>query len=211
MEKLSKGEMGPLRFQAGLLRAQDGWEGFLRLRMASQEMALILRTLSHQPDVTARVCAKSLPSCLTLRPCRPQPTRLFCPQDSPGKNTGVGCRASSRGSSRRREGTRTPYVSFTGRRALHTSATWEAPTTHHSPVPLQRLCSRQIHKLRNAGVIFIHTCHPEIVYMIQAAVMVMVRFQEIKCTKALNIHNIKIWCEYYKRKFNQRHSSKKCL
>ena len=35
--------------------------------------------------------AKSLQSCLTLRPHRRQPTRLHCPRDSPGKNTGVGC------------------------------------------------------------------------------------------------------------------------
>ena len=26
-----------------------------------------------------------------MRPCRRQPTRLLCPWDSPGKNTGVGC------------------------------------------------------------------------------------------------------------------------
>ena len=35
--------------------------------------------------------AKSLQSCLTLRPYGQQPTRLLCPQDSLGKNTGVGC------------------------------------------------------------------------------------------------------------------------
>ena len=35
--------------------------------------------------------AKSLQSCLTLRPDRRQPTRLPRPWDSPGKNTGVGC------------------------------------------------------------------------------------------------------------------------
>ena len=35
--------------------------------------------------------AKSLQSCPTLRPYGQQPTRLLCPQDSPGKNTGVGC------------------------------------------------------------------------------------------------------------------------
>ena len=35
--------------------------------------------------------AKSLQSCLTLRPHRWQPTRLLRPWDSPGKNTGVGC------------------------------------------------------------------------------------------------------------------------
>ena len=35
--------------------------------------------------------AKSLQSCLTLQLHRRQPTRLLCPWDSPGKNTGVGC------------------------------------------------------------------------------------------------------------------------
>ena len=35
--------------------------------------------------------AKSLQSCPTLWPHRRQPTRLSCPWDSPGKNTGVGC------------------------------------------------------------------------------------------------------------------------
>ena len=39
------------------------------------------------------IYAKSLQSCLTLRPCRLQPARLLCPWDSPGKNTGVGCHA----------------------------------------------------------------------------------------------------------------------
>ena len=35
--------------------------------------------------------AKLLQSCPTLRPYGQQPSRLLCPQDSPGKNTGVGC------------------------------------------------------------------------------------------------------------------------
>ena len=35
--------------------------------------------------------AKSLQSSPTLQPHRRQPTRLLCPQDSLGKNTGVGC------------------------------------------------------------------------------------------------------------------------
>ena len=39
----------------------------------------------------ACVHAKLLQSRLTVRPQRRQPTRLLCPQDSPGKNTGVGC------------------------------------------------------------------------------------------------------------------------
>ena len=33
--------------------------------------------------------AKSLQSCLTVQPHRRQPTRLYCPWDSPGKNTDV--------------------------------------------------------------------------------------------------------------------------
>ena len=42
---------------------------------------------------TAAAAAKSLQSCPTSkRPHRRQPTRLPCPWDSPGKNTGVGCR-----------------------------------------------------------------------------------------------------------------------
>ena len=36
--------------------------------------------------------AKLFQSCSTLRPHRRQPTRLLHPWDSPGKNTGVGCR-----------------------------------------------------------------------------------------------------------------------
>ena len=42
----------------------------------------------------ACVHVKSLQSCLTL--CDPMdcsPARFPCPRDSPGKNTGVGCRA----------------------------------------------------------------------------------------------------------------------
>ena len=35
--------------------------------------------------------AKSFQSCPTVRLHRRQPTRLLCPWDSPGKNTGVGC------------------------------------------------------------------------------------------------------------------------
>ena len=39
----------------------------------------------------AAAAAKSLQSCPTLRPHGLQPTRLLCPKDSPGKNTGAGC------------------------------------------------------------------------------------------------------------------------
>ena len=40
---------------------------------------------------SAAAAAKSLQSCLTVRPHRRQPTRLPRTWDSPGKNTGVGC------------------------------------------------------------------------------------------------------------------------
>ena len=46
-------------------------------------------------------------------------TRLLCPWDSPGKNTGVGCHALLRGFSWPREWTRVSYVSRTGRQVLY--------------------------------------------------------------------------------------------
>ena len=52
--------------------------------------------LSSQVTSFIVVCcenARSPQSHLTLRPYRLQATRLFCPWDSPGKNTGVGCHA----------------------------------------------------------------------------------------------------------------------
>ena len=39
-----------------------------------------------------------------------QPARLFCPYDSPGKNTGVGCHDLLQGSLRPRGGTHVSYV-----------------------------------------------------------------------------------------------------
>ena len=43
------------------------------------------------------ICRACAQSCLTLRPHRLQPTRLLCPWDSPGKNTGLGCHACLQG------------------------------------------------------------------------------------------------------------------
>ena len=48
--------------------------------------------LPFPSPVHACMHAKSLQPCPTLRPHGQQPTRLLCPWDSPGKNTGVGCR-----------------------------------------------------------------------------------------------------------------------
>ena len=42
--------------------------------------------------MNAAAAAKSLQSCPTLcDPIDSMPSRLLCPKDSPGKNTGVGC------------------------------------------------------------------------------------------------------------------------
>ena len=51
-----------------------------------------LHQLTFPHYITASA-AKSLQSCTTLRPHRRQPSRLPRPWASPGKNTGVGCRA----------------------------------------------------------------------------------------------------------------------
>ena len=49
--------------------------------------------LDHHLCFSTSAAAKLLQSCLdSVRPHRQQPTRLLCPWNSPGKNTGVGCR-----------------------------------------------------------------------------------------------------------------------
>ena len=63
--------------------------------------------------------AKSLQLCLTLRPHGLQPVRLLCPQDSPDKNTGVGCHAFLQGSSQCRGQTHIAYGSCNGRQVLY--------------------------------------------------------------------------------------------
>ena len=49
------------------------------------------RTLSVAAAAAAAAAAKLLQLCPTVQPHRQQPTRLPCPWDSPGKNTGSGC------------------------------------------------------------------------------------------------------------------------
>ena len=63
-----------------------------------EKMTNIHFKTAYDPTIlgqTLCMCAKSLQLCLTL--CDPtdysSPTRLLCPWDSPGKNTGVGCHA----------------------------------------------------------------------------------------------------------------------
>ena len=48
-----------------------------------------------------------------------KPTRLLCPWDPPGKNTGVGCLSSCRGSSQPRDQTHICCISCLGRRILY--------------------------------------------------------------------------------------------
>ena len=57
---------------------------FTRWTFVGKVMSLLFNMLS------AAAAAKSLQSD-SVRPHRRQPTRLPCPWDSPGKNTGVGC------------------------------------------------------------------------------------------------------------------------
>ena len=47
----------------------------------------------NSPIHTCCCCCRQVTSIVSdsVRPHRQQPTRLHCPQDSPGKNTGVGC------------------------------------------------------------------------------------------------------------------------
>ena len=56
------------------------------------DLFIILRiSVQMTANLFWNYAAKSLQSCLTLRPHRWQPTRLPRPWDSPGKNTAVGC------------------------------------------------------------------------------------------------------------------------
>ena len=73
------------------LRRQVRWSGVpISLRIFQ---FVVIHTVKDFGIVSkaAAAASKSLQSCPTLRPHRRQPTRLPCPWDSAGKNTGVGC------------------------------------------------------------------------------------------------------------------------
>ena len=76
------------------------------------------------------MCVKSLQSCQILRPYGLKPTRLFCPWDSPGENTGVGCHFLLQGTSRPRDPICVSCVSCIGRQVLYHWCTWEAPCVY---------------------------------------------------------------------------------
>ena len=58
-----------------------------------------------------------------------EPTRLLCPWDFPGKNTGVCCHFLLQGIFLTRDGIRISYVSCIGRWVLYHWATWKAQQT----------------------------------------------------------------------------------
>ena len=69
----------------------------------------IVKSLNH--DVSSGSLSSFIRGCMLSRFSRVQffathglqPSRLLCPRDSPGKNTGVGCRALFQGSSQPRD------------------------------------------------------------------------------------------------------------
>ena len=84
----AKEEALTLSYRQTLDPGKIGFKISLRIdSMVSQVLSSNAKTVVLR-DAAA---AKSLQSCLTLRPHRRQPTRLPRPWDSPGKNTGVGC------------------------------------------------------------------------------------------------------------------------
>ena len=67
------------------------------VHMYSQRKTHTQVQLTHTYTHTfVRVCYITLVVFSSLRPCGLWPARLLCPWDSTGKNTGVGCHASSR-------------------------------------------------------------------------------------------------------------------
>ena len=74
-----------------------------------------------------------------------QPTRLLCPWDSPGKNTGVGCHALLQGIFPT-QGSNPALLTFPALagRCFTTSDTWEGPLSGMAPA--KRLRIHKIHK-----------------------------------------------------------------
>ena len=73
------------------------WVSLLSFQTCAQELHTLMAPNRGIPSLDMWTClaaaaaAKSLQLCLTVWPHRQQPTRLCCPWDSSGKNTGVGC------------------------------------------------------------------------------------------------------------------------
>ena len=70
----------------------EDFAGIIPLRWNSLiQHCHIQNKAAPRPPQDMCVLAKSLQSCLTLRPHGLQPSTVLCPWDFPGKNTGVGC------------------------------------------------------------------------------------------------------------------------
>ena len=76
-----------------------------------------LPACSHQPGLLPTLVARCVHArlCLTLWPHGLQPSRLLCPRDFPGKNTGVGCRFLLQGPSRPRGWMHIFFISCIGK------------------------------------------------------------------------------------------------
>ena len=91
-------------------RVQKGTQVCLTSKLRSKNISLKL--------LGERVCSVAQ-AYLTLRPHGLWPTRLHCPWDFPGKNTGVGCHSLSRGSSWPRDQNCVSCISWIGRWILY--------------------------------------------------------------------------------------------
>ena len=94
----------------------------------SQRVRHFLVIKSSSNNIYVCMHAKSLQSHQTLRRQRPWPARLLCPWDSLGKNTGVGFRSFSRGSSQSRVQTLVPCVPCIGKWVLYHWCCLGSPT-----------------------------------------------------------------------------------
>ena len=93
------------------------------------------------PPLICKMCAKSLRLCPTL--CNPVDCSLpgsSVHRGSPGKNTGVGCHASSRVSSWPRGWTWVLYISCIAGGFFTTSTTWEALVQINEDAPVDSYC-----------------------------------------------------------------------
>ena len=107
-----------------MLGSKKCWGGW-NVRPPKMSVSWSLESVPIPPSMVKEtlVVVQLLSHVWLLWPHGPQPVRLLCPWDSPGKNTGVGCHSSSRESSQPRDQTHIPCI---GRRMLYHWVTREA-------------------------------------------------------------------------------------
>ena len=74
-----------------VVQAFEGQVIFFKVKIREFHFFLTFRGKLEIPQLNVRMCVSLSVSSDSLRPHGLQPSRLFCPWDSPGKNTGVGC------------------------------------------------------------------------------------------------------------------------